>query len=33
MPEIDGKVFLLFIRRLNGLDIRYMVTRGPAGGA
>ncbi|MGD0949669.1 MAG: hypothetical protein ABSA52_19855 [Candidatus Binatia bacterium] len=26
MPEIDGNVFLLFIRRLNGLDIRYMVT-------
>ena len=26
MPEIDGNVLLLFIRRLNGLGIRYMVT-------
>lgn len=26
MPEIDGNVFLLFIRRLNELGIRYMVT-------
>lgn len=26
MPETDANVFLLFIRRLNGLGIRYMVT-------
>lgn len=26
MPEIDGNIFLLFIRRLNGLGIRYIVT-------
>lgn len=26
MPETDGNVFLLFVRRLNSLGIRYMVT-------
>lgn len=26
MPETDSNVFLLFVRRLNGLGIRYMVT-------
>jgi hypothetical protein len=26
MPETDVNVFLLFVRRLNGLGIRYMVT-------
>jgi hypothetical protein len=26
MPETDGNVFLLFVRRLNGLGVRYMVT-------
>jgi hypothetical protein len=26
MPETDSNLFLLFVRRLNGLGIRYMVT-------